>query len=97
MWREWLSRFERAGRIEERYLLVSGRLEDLGPALDCLALDGRVLHSPALNSLEEDVDGSGEEMQFNGGAGGTGLKAQRISLGAGPGAPFDDDGKAEVQ
>ena len=36
-------------------------------------------------------------MQFNGGAGGTGLKAQRISLGAGPGAPFDDDGKAEVQ
>jgi len=76
---------------------MSRRFEDAYPALECLSLDGRTFHSSALNSLEEDFEGCGEVMQFNGGAGGASFHSQQIALGAGPGAPFDDDGEATLQ
>jgi hypothetical protein len=75
-WERWtVSGIESKGGVEERHFFDGGRLEDGGPAEEFFALYGRVLRGASLDALVKSIDGSGKEMELDGGALGQGFEA----------------------
>jgi hypothetical protein len=80
--------------IEQGQLIAAWCFECLIPSRQRFSRYRRVFHAAPLNSLEEDVRGCREIVEFDGSAEGAGSEPQHIPLGCSPRAPFDDHDQA---
>ena len=77
--------------IKERHLLGCRLLKSSRPFDQLIATNGRLFNSPALNPVEQNIDGPRQIMQFDRSAKCACSEAQRVSFRPAPCAPFDGD------
>src|SRR6266568_605309 len=78
--------------VEQRDLVGRRYLESLNPSPQLISFYRRLLHTAALDPVEENIHWRGKIVQLNRSAKSTGGEPQCIPLRSSPGTPVDDHG-----